>query len=380
MNVRDRISRLELLLQKIQSHTRARRNPRPTAATPAEVNARTAEPSFVTAPAPVLELVPQPVSEEPPPLDGFEDEAPTSAVELVDVAPIEALSEEDVFEMDSDVLESVPPSGGVTSSPMAPPVLPELLEDPASLEADLQAELEPPASSKRHRISGLVEDSMAFPESESLGFAEPDSLGLDEGREIPVKTPPPESGPQEAPAQQMAFTSPAPVDVEQLLGDLPPVEEALYQTGPSPEQLGQTIELEDAIGPTLELDAAIASQSPAPIQEELEVTLPLGEYAGKYDESLVLPPEARDELAEHRRKSYDALSTTAASEVPLSAAPTSDVQVESPEAEAERPQEVRVRRSPISGTSPVAVSAPSSIVPARTTFLELLDDSLRLGS
>jgi len=157
-----------------------------------------------------------------------------------------------------------------------------------------------PASSSRSKIAGTMDEALA---------RAAEQIQLEEGREVPLKTPPPESGPQAATALPAGIHAPLSPDIEELLeADILPsggVRSAL----PTAEQLGQTIDLEDARGPSLELDQPAAFR-PDPLQddvpsEELEVTLPGREFAGGYQEDLMPPPEARQELDAHRQRLAD---------------------------------------------------------------------------
>jgi hypothetical protein len=137
-------------------------------------------------------------------------------------------------------------------------------------------EEEPPASSRRSRGPATLDEVMA-----SASSAESE-------REIPVQTPPPESGPQEA-LPATGLEAPRLPHVEDLEADLsgPP------SMGPTAEQLGETIELEAPRGPELEIDITVSEEEPdvpAPA-EELEVTLPRASLqSGLYDVSLAAPP------------------------------------------------------------------------------------------
>ena len=81
------------------------------------------------------------------------------------------------------------------------------------------------------------------------GAAELEGEALEGEREVPIKTPPPESGPQEAlpPTGLEAGRTP---NVAELEADLMPPP----SMGPTAEQLGETIELEAPRGPELEID------------------------------------------------------------------------------------------------------------------------------
>lgn len=78
------------------------------------------------------------------------------------------------------------------------------LEDAPSVGLELAHEDEPPASSRRPIAANM---------SEALAGAA-DSVDADDDREIPLKTPPPESGPQAAPPSQGATT-----EIDELIGE-----------------------------------------------------------------------------------------------------------------------------------------------------------------
>jgi hypothetical protein len=131
-------------------------------------------------------------------------------------------------------------------------------------------------SSSRSKVAATIDDAIA-----SAAEAEED-------REVPVKTPPPESGPQAAGPPPVGLEAPGVPDVDALEADMmgPP------SMGPTTEQLGETIELDAPLGPSLDIDvAASAAPEPEPERppEELEVNLPRGQMpSGLYD----LPPAA----------------------------------------------------------------------------------------
>jgi len=128
---------------------------------------------------------------------------------------------------------------------------------------------------------------------------------LEAEREVPIKTPPPESGPQEAP-MPAGLAAPAAPDVDALLGQELDIPTRAHETGPTPEQLGQTIDLEEARGPALELAEAKAESAPAPKPiEELEVALPGPAAGAGYHDDLKPPPEAQQDLEAHRRRRED---------------------------------------------------------------------------
>ena len=292
MTQQDRVARLESLLERIRTNATLPR-PSATASPAAPVIAKAPEPKPVSEPSaasapitqepatfdretappqppPFLEpppLVVQPAAVEPPPLVTEAPALPTptpawaaeppSAVQPRPTTPPEELSDDDLLE--------------VTTLPPAPvePAPPAELAASAPDEAAYEEEEQPPASSRRSKVAETLDEALA-------GAAQ-----LDEEREVPVKTPPPESGPQEAlPA---GLEAPGVPDVDRLEADLmgPP------SMGPTAEQLGETIELDEPVGPQLEIDVAVAAAAPPEPErppEELEVTLPRGPMpSGTYD-------------------------------------------------------------------------------------------------
>ena len=244
---------------------------------------------------------------------------------------------------------------------------------------------------------------------EALARAAAEQIEMDEGREVPLKTPPPESGPQAAVALPQGIHAPLAPDIEELLeADIapPPREAGVRAAVPTTEQLGQTIELEEARGPALELDhppAAIIEplQEELP-SEELEVTLPQREFGGGYQDDLMPPPEARQDLDAH-------LSRTGADE-PIAPPPESlgtypSQQPEAPtggfapvivpsavstDSYAASVSTVTVEAPPNTEFAPELLARPDvppspvakfirAEAPRPSTFLELLDQSLSLG-
>lgn len=372
MTTQERVQRLEALLDRIRNRVSNRAGTTPAVAAPAFVAPPpivAAQPAFVApAPAPPPPAPPP----EPPPARAQEAVFTVSPVlpsplEFVDQPPLEMLGEEDVIdEISSDMLESVPPSGGVV--PME--------------------EEQPPASSQRPR---------------ALTLDEPSEPLLEDGHEVPLKTPPPESGPQAAPLPAGLAAPFAPDDL--LTSDLmPPGAETAEldapfelppppaSVGPTVEQLGQTIELEEPEGPALELAAAAPTPAPPahPATEDLEMPLPSREASGRYDAELELPPEARDELEAHRERSEQARREAEVSPEPALAEsgqlPIPEL-FPSPVAEEitatvfvtpqDQGPEIFGRPPLESGT--VFKIEPAGVAPRPSTFLELLDGSIALG-
>jgi len=302
----------------------------------------------------------------PPPIDdafGLESEvsevrmaaAPRDSDVEVTVAAIEAEAEAEI----------------IATEELSEADLVELTESSiTTADADVDIDFEeeddqPPASSQRSRVASSMDEALAA--AAEHGEAEHD---------VPLKTPPPESGPQEAAA-------PAP-GVDALLGEeleIPMRAEAARSsvTVPTAEQLGQTIELEEARGPSLELAEPVQSSVPPAAIEELEVALPSRDVVGGYDDSLMPPPEARDDLEAHRRRQDEDLAPP-----PESLAQLPSIQpggsspeiVPLPRTSAPVQPEMVARPAP-TGSAESFASVRESFQPA--SFVELLDASLSLG-
>jgi hypothetical protein len=348
MSAQEQITRLQGLLARIQRNSAKARGSAPSAA---PVVAARAPMGYAAPPAApsaadqsvddLLEASPMPVDVDVP-LDTIPPVAPVAAapseapeadpIPLVSVAAATPVAPapppapvDDSFSLESEVSEVRVASGTreaveVTVAAIEAEAEPigteELSEDdlvevtdatsvpPPAADVDIDFEDEdeqPPASSQRKVASSMDEALAAAAEQ------------LDADREVPIKTPPPESGPQEAPTAASFAAPPAP-DVDSLLGqelDIPTRESAgvvPIAAGPTTEQLGQTIDLDEARGPSLELAEAPVVEVSAVSVEELEVALPAREVVGGYDDNLQPPPEALDELDAHRRRFDDELS------------------------------------------------------------------------
>jgi hypothetical protein len=159
---------------------------------------------------------------------------------------------------------------------------------------------------------------------------------------------------------------------------------------PTMEQLGNTIGLESSLhGPELELDV----QSEHPTHDhELEVTLPTRGFAGGYDEGLLPPETAQQDLAQYSgtASSSDAFGDVAfegafgggtfgvQSTEPMAAA-VAPAAVHSTEANRQRPQGAHVvQRAELSPTVPVAEIVDNRQLSAQS-FVALLDESISLS-
>lgn len=267
MTPRDTIARLETLLERV------RRN----AASPGRAVAP------VAAAAPTVSAV-APAVQAPPPVERYpaveEPSMPRPAVEFLSPGsdagspppwpqesqsavqarpsslPPEELSDDDLLEV-----TTIPPDAEETTDVDVDISEPDGLVD---TEHD-----EPPDSSSRSKVAATIDEALAS------------AVEMDDEREVPVKTPPPESGPQAAGPPLPGFEAPRIPDVDALEADLlPPI-----SMGPTAEQLGETIDLEPPRGPSLEIDVTPASPpEPERPPEELEVALPRAQMpSGTYD-------------------------------------------------------------------------------------------------
>ena len=341
----------------------------------------------------------------PPPVHSEAHDAPDEPVPLVAVAappaehisgvmPVAELTEAPEELLEDDIVEMSPPALAVEAVvPASRTALDDvdLNFDDEDEDATRQSasDAEPPVSSSRSRIAGTMDEALA---------RAAEQMEIQEGREVPLKTPPPESGPQAAMAPMPA--PPAP-DIDELLeADILPVSSTSSPASvPTTEQLGQTIDLEEARGPRLELDHPVAASAATAPAEELEVTLPRREFGGGYQDDLMPPPEARQDLDAHLQRVGDEAippPPESLAQYPSlqPSASTSGTFAASPSVTTESPSEA-VSMVTIEAPSGVELSpellarpelGPSAVAkfiraepPRPSTFLELLDASLTLG-
>jgi hypothetical protein len=323
MSAQEQISKLQGLLERIKKNAG---RPRLSAA----VSGASTAPAAVDQSAAVDELLGASPAPSPLPvevdvtLESVPPEADAAAIPLVPMARgAAAPPTEDTLGMESEVSEvrvttgMREPAVEVTVAAIAaeaePMVPEELSEDdlvevteatsvpPPATDVDIDFDDEdeqPPASSQRSKVASSMDEALAAAAAQ-----------LEAEREVPIKTPPPESGPQEAP-MPAGIAAPAAPDVDALLSQELDIPTRAAQAGPTPEQLGQTIDLEEAPGPELELADPKSSTAPAsrPV-EELEVALPRREARGGYHHNLQPPPEAQQDLEAHRRRLEDEVPT-----------------------------------------------------------------------
>lgn len=377
----DRINQLQSLLERVRKNAAAPRTRRVAPPPPAPISdtmvrsferAREPEPEDdvpvplvrvasapMAAPAPVP--APPPLVEPPSPTP-FSMTTEVAAVDFVESVPPEPVADADVEDLSSDLLESLPPpaetawAGAVETS------------------TELRVDEEPPISSQRPRRPSGLEDTL----SESASDA-------------PLMTPPPESGAQEAPPPPPpGMFAPGIPDVGSLLDDSAgPISRAATGEGPSPEQIGESVELDEREGPSIELAESATTSVSIPPNEELEATLDAPPSAGIYDDALMPPPGARDELEAHDRR-FSPTGTPAAppevtpsmpAEASLRPALPREVQAapyvppSAAEATGFAAPEVFSPAMPSGGAPELRMPAPSF---QPQSFLELLDASIAL--
>jgi hypothetical protein len=379
--VSDRINQLQSLLERVKRNAAAPRGRRMAPPPPPPIS-DTMVRSFERAPAPEPEddvpmpLVrvastpmasPAPAPAPPPFVDAptptpFSMTSEVATVEFAESVPPEPVAEADVEDLSSDLLESLPPpaetawAGAVATS------------------TELIVEEEPPISSQRPRLVSGLEDTLS-----------------DSGTDAPLMTPPPESGPQEAPSPPpQGLFAPSLPNVDSLLDDSAgPISRAAPGEGPSPEQIGESVELDEQEGPSIELAEAATTTVSVPPNEELEATLDAPPSAGIYDEALMPPPGARDELEAHDRRfspsGMPAASADATSSLPAEASlrpafpneahAAPYVPPSTAEASGFAAPEVFSPAMPSGGAPEFRMPAPSF---QPQSFLELLDASIAL--
>jgi len=270
---------------------------------------------------------------------------PVSAVQPRPSEAPEELDEDDVVEM-----TTLPPAPKAEERGTDPDLAVSVSSSDdveISIEEE-EDEEQPPASSRRPKLSEEPDEMIA-------------ETALDDGREVPVKTPPPESGPQEAALPLgTAFHDRRLPDVDQLEADMlgPP------SMGPTAEQLGETIELEAPVGPELEIDVAAPPEA-SPIREappeELEVALPRAPMlSGTFDVGASIPPIDISMKAE-----------------PLPTVPAARSIQESPTSLEIRSSSADVTVRPTHGATDVA-RVTLARAPTTKVFIEILDQSLAL--
>lgn len=309
--------------------------------------------------APSVEDVALPAQARAPDLDDDEvdldTEPPPAATAAASVARAEreepdaavrsgVIPLEDGLELDGDVeLESGELIDVTDLSP----------EEVATIEAEVAEEAES-ALTDLPDDEALVPSSSRRPKLPEQTKLTASTADLQQDREVPLHTPPPESGRQiTAPVQIPAQGAP-PRDLLQVGEEISP---RPLGPGPTPEQLGETIDLDEPLGGDLELQASEAPTPPPPRRDELEHEPPTGS-PGAYDSSLEAPSTAAEDLVRHRAREADVREVPAALP-PVAAGPSAVVE------------------RPVLDARPMEITGVASPATPRS-FRELLDGSLAL--
>ena len=314
-----------------------------------------AAPVAATPEAPPVEVqepaAAEPAAPEPSPSPAWTAEHPSAVQTRPMSLPPEELSDDDLLEV-----TTIPPETAAEPQPEleAPPLV------ASGSEAVVEEEEQPPASSRRSKVAETLDEALA-----NASQLEQE-LDQEEEREVPVKTPPPESGPQEAAAPlPPGIAAPGVPDVDGLEADMlgPP------SMGPTAEQLGETIELDAPSGPELEIDVMSAGPRVEPERpvEELEVSLPRAPLpSGTYDVAMNPPidVEVSESSGEAALPPVDLQARDFIPTVPAPEAPSEELAAE------------RTARAQLGATDVARVVLPPSSPPK--IFVELLDISLGL--
>lgn len=195
------------------------------------------------------------------PIDGHTDAAPamleeTGVVEVGEPVAVIDLSEGEIEVEELDLTEDELVDLTEPES-MKPPA--EEVAEPQSL--DWEEIEEPPASSRRPIAAESIDAALqATPE-----------VALDEGREIPLKTPPPESGPQAAPPPYIPPPAELPLDAE-------PLSEGDIESTGSPVRADEPMfEMSEPAA----IEVAEPEPSPAPVVDEALAPVELGPESGE---------------------------------------------------------------------------------------------------
>jgi len=238
----NKVRRLQGLLERVQRNARAPRmraaHPAPT---PAEVVAEpgggsaTPEPRAAIetrdrSPMPAAARAPSPAPAPVAEVIQAPDEVNRISVEIFE--DVELIEGEEIVELPSDL-----PLVDARVEPEAPRELP-YKEAPAAAPAaglgvvdidfdDMEdvAAQEPPASSRRAKVAAESMDAALSDAAEQL----------EEDREVPIKTPPPESGPQAAMPPAQVLQAPAMPQFEDMLEQRPAA--AFAERTPSPAEV-----------------------------------------------------------------------------------------------------------------------------------------------
>jgi hypothetical protein len=311
-------------------------------------------------PAPEPEARPLPQMAKPAPVVSPPVAVAPIAAAPIAAAPVAAASAPQLEAMDeAPVLEvsEAAPSADIEDLDMMDVEIVEIAVDSPALEEPSYGEERAPMATLADEPPDTVDEPI--PESAPRPAA---ALGAAREHEVPLKTPPPESGRQavagpsyDEPAREADLAGGT--DVDSLLeADLSgsPISRAPSAGGPTMEQLGETVELEGADAPAanLELDS-VAPAAPSlggeTAADELELELPKQTFSGGYEPPVAAPPAAAPEARPR---------APVAAAAPAPAGPTI------------------VERPHVDALAAEVIAAPAPRLPE--TFIDLLDASLAL--
>jgi hypothetical protein len=358
VSARDKVTFLEGLLERVRRNASQPRRRAPVAVV--EVAEAPVAAAAVPAPVPPPPAPPPPETvkiEEPvrhvvatPPVTDIAVSEPDATVEVVEV-----LDDAEIVDITIEEEEEVAPRPPPVAPPPAPSSLAAAAPSGKATDIDFDEDDDrPPSSSRRPKLAASSLD-------EALSGA---ASQLEDEHEVPIKTPPPESGPQEAlPPPQVLQQPPLELDEPGMEAEL-----ARSPRGPAPEQVGNTIELEEPAGPALELDSLPAESGPqlGRSTEELEAELSPAKPTPLPAASIESEPAP------------ELTSAVVPVSTPISVPTEPREQVILPAATSVEPQVVQRSALPADVQVPAFVRAHSEFAP--TTFLDLLEASLKLGS
>ncbi|MBN2195727.1 MAG: hypothetical protein JW751_23100 [Polyangiaceae bacterium] len=300
MSVSSRVVVLEELLSRVRRNAaRPRRAPldAPTAAlgaVPAAAEVAPLAAARAAALAPLRSEPPEVVEDfdlitEPPPRPATFPPSPNQQV-AEDATPSGIIALEGELMGDADL--ELDEGELIDVTDLSPEEVASIEAEAAEIEvaegSEAEGEEPVPSSSPRAKITAASMD-------EALASAATE-LGEDLECEVPLHTPPPQSGRQVAAPVHLPAQGEPPRDLLEVEPELPVRE---FSEGPTPEQLGETIELDEPLGGDLELERLSELATSPPPRDELEHELPYG-APGAYDTNLELPPGAREDLERHR--------------------------------------------------------------------------------
>jgi hypothetical protein len=368
--VNDKATFLQGLLERVRRNAAKPRTPRAAAKSegmPKRVAAAPPSPIAAQQPPPVV-VAPAP---PPAPLPETQPIAPApTAYHVPAIPPVTEMAVEDdatleVMELDEaeivDITLEDEEEAPAAQAPAAPAEVPDrIAAKPPAAVTDIDFEDEddrPPSSSRRPILATSLDEALTD--------------AVDE-HEVPIKTPPPESGPQEAlPPAQVLQQKPLELDEPGMEAEL------AARSVPAPEQVGNTIELEEPAGPALELDSLPAESGPQPGRAADALEAELRVPSDRPAQSAPPPTPVVEKAPEPEAPELTSAVVPVSAPIPPPVEPPRVEQL-IPPATARVEPEITPRSLPPNDV-PVAAFARAHREFKPATFLELLDASLKLG-